>query len=94
MTKGLRYIGCVTNQKPETSGPIIYGMALSTPAHVVTDPAAALLRYQKRIGTRWRAHDTMLQAILTIAWLEAGAPPRTQAPPAARRRPGPGRSGR
>jgi hypothetical protein len=32
----------------------------------------ALARYHKRIGTRWRAHDTTTQAILTIAWLEGG----------------------
>jgi hypothetical protein len=69
----LRYLGCVTNQKyPETSPAIIYGVALSTPVHVVERLAAALIRYQKRIGTRWRAHDTTLQAILTIAWLEGG----------------------
>src|SRR5258705_311461 len=69
---GLRYCGCVTNQIPETSPPIIYGVALSTPVHVVAHLAQALIRYQKRIGTRWRAHDTTLQAILTIAWLEGG----------------------
>ena len=63
----------MTNQRnPETSPPIIYGMTLSTPVHVVQRLAAALTRYQKRIGTRWRAHDTTLQAILTIAWLEGG----------------------
>lgn len=62
----------MTNQKPETSGPIIYGVALSTPAHVVQALTAALLRHQKRIGTRWRAHDAVLQATLTIAWLEGG----------------------
>jgi hypothetical protein len=62
----------VKNTKPETSGPIIYGVALSTPAHVVRSLAAALRRYQKRIGTRWRAHDVTVQAILTIAWLEGG----------------------
>jgi hypothetical protein len=62
----------VTNQKAETSPPIIYGVALSTPVHVVEYLAAALTRYQKRIGTRWRAHDVTLQAILTIAWLEGG----------------------
>jgi hypothetical protein len=62
----------VTNQEPETSSPIIYGLALSTPAHVVRWLAAALARYQKRIGTRWRAHDTTTQAVLTIAWLEGG----------------------
>jgi len=68
----LRYIECVTKQRPETSGPIIYGLALSTPAHAVTFLAAALTRYRKRIGTRWRGYDTTLQAILTIAWLEGG----------------------
>jgi len=62
----------VTNQKAETSPPIIYGVALSTPVHVVERLVVALTRYQKRIGTRWRAHDTTLQAILTIAWLEGG----------------------
>jgi hypothetical protein len=62
----------VTNQEPETSGPIIYGLALSTPVHVVEHLASALTRYQRRIGTRWRAHDTTSQAILTIAWLEGG----------------------
>jgi hypothetical protein len=62
----------VTNQEPETSSPIIYGLALSTPVHVVQHLASALTRYQRRIGTRWRAHDTTTQAILTIAWLEGG----------------------
>lgn len=61
------------NQKrPETSPPIIYGVAMSTPVHVVEHLAAALIRYQKRIGTRWRAHSVTLQAVLTIAWLEGG----------------------
>ena len=62
----------MTNQDAETSGPIIYGVALSTPAHVVRTLAAALVRYQKRIGTRWRMHDATVQAVLTIAWLEGG----------------------
>ncbi|HET8658941.1 MAG TPA: hypothetical protein VFM55_08085 [Micromonosporaceae bacterium] len=63
----------MTNQKdPETSAPIIYGLALSTPRHVVENLASALTRYRKRIGTRWRAYDTTLQAVLTIAWLEGG----------------------
>jgi hypothetical protein len=62
----------VTNQDAETSAPIIYGVALSTPAHVVRSLAAALVRYRKRIGTRWRMHDATLQAVLTIAWLEGG----------------------
>jgi DDE superfamily endonuclease len=62
----------VTNQNPETSAPIIYGLALSTPVHVVQSLAAALTRYQKRIGTRWRTNDNTLQATLTLAWLEGG----------------------
>jgi hypothetical protein len=62
----------VTIQEPETSAPIIYGLALSTPVHVVAHLAAALTRHHKRIGTRWRAHDTRTQAILTLAWLEGG----------------------
>jgi hypothetical protein len=41
----------VTNQNPETSAPIIYGLALSMPAHVVERLAFALTRYQRRIGT-------------------------------------------
>jgi hypothetical protein len=32
----------------------------------------ALTRYQRRIGTRWRAHETRTQAILTLAYLEGG----------------------
>jgi len=62
----------VTNQKAETSAPIIYGLALSTPAHVVDMLVVALTRYQRRIGTRWRAHETRTQAILTLAYLEGG----------------------
>jgi len=62
----------VTNQQPEASGPIIYGVALSTPARVVDHLAVTLTRYRRRIGTRWRAHDTATQAILTCAWLEGG----------------------
>jgi hypothetical protein len=34
--------------------------------------AAALTRYRRRTGTRWRAHDATTQAILTCAWLEGG----------------------
>ena len=60
------------NPEPEASGPIIYGVALSTPAGVVDHLAATLTRYRRRIGTRWRAHDTTTQAILTCAWLEGG----------------------
>lgn len=62
----------MTIQEPETSAPIIYGLALSTPAHVVQHLAAALTRHHQRIGSRWRAHDTRTQAILTLAWLEGG----------------------
>jgi hypothetical protein len=62
----------VTNQNPETSAPIIYGLALSTPAHVVDKLVVALTRYQRRIGTRWRGHETRTQAILTLAYLEGG----------------------
>src|SRR6266545_3114566 len=69
---GLRNIGCVTNQRPETSTPIIYGLALATPARVVEYLARALTRYHKRIGTRWRAHEATTQAVLTVAWLEGG----------------------
>ena len=60
------------NQQPEASGPIIYGVALSTPVRVVDHLAVTLTRYRRRIGTRWRAHDTTTQAILTCAWLEGG----------------------
>ena len=62
----------MTNQNPETSTPIIYGLALSTPVHVVQFLAASLTRYQKRIGTRWRTNDNTLQATLTLAYLEGG----------------------
>ncbi len=62
----------MTNQNAETSAPIIYGLALSTPAHAVDRLVTALTRYQKRIGTRWRGHETRTQAILTLAYLEGG----------------------
>ncbi|WP_372451880.1 hypothetical protein [Catellatospora tritici] len=62
----------MTNQIPQASSPIIYGLSLSTPAHAVAALAIALTRYRKRIGTRWRAHDVATQAVLTIAWLEGG----------------------
>jgi hypothetical protein len=62
----------VTNQQPKTSDLIIYGLALSTPAHVVQWLTQALARYRNWVGTRWRAYDTTSQAILTIAWLEGG----------------------
>jgi DDE superfamily endonuclease len=60
------------NQNPQTSAPIIYGVALSTPAHVVRWLADALTRFRKRIGIRWRAYEVGTQAMLTIAWLEGG----------------------
>ena len=53
------------NPEPEASGPIIYGLALSTPAAVVSHLAVTLTRYRRRIGTRWRGYDTTTQAILT-----------------------------
>lgn len=62
----------MTNPKAEASAPIIYGLSLSTPAHVVDRLAEALTRYRKRIGTRWRAYDVRTQAVLTLAWLEGG----------------------
>ena len=34
--------------------------------------AAALGRYHRRIGSRWRAHELMTQAVLTLAYLEGG----------------------
>ena len=47
-------------------------MGLSAPADAVGRLAAALTGYQKRIGTRWRAHEVHTQAVLTIAWWEGG----------------------
>lgn len=34
--------------------------------------AVALTRYHRRTGTRWRAYEVTLQAVLTCAWLEGG----------------------
>jgi hypothetical protein len=62
----------VTNTQPEASEPIIYGLALSTPPRVVNDFTATLVRYHRRIGSRWRGHDVRLQAVLTLAYLEGG----------------------
>jgi len=63
----------VTNKEdPQASAPIIYGVALSTPAGVVDRLADALTRYRKRKGTRWRAYEVRVQAVLTLAWLEGG----------------------
>ncbi len=38
----------------------------------MADFAAALGRYHRRIGSRWRAHELMTQAVLTLAYLEGG----------------------
>jgi hypothetical protein len=66
-------IGSVTNNDAaEASAPIIYGLALKTPPSVVDNLAAVLSRYHRRIGSRWRAHDVRLQAVLTCAFLEGG----------------------
>ena len=54
------------------STPIIYGLALNTPAGIVDRFAATLTRYRQRIGSRWRAHDVTVQAVLTFAFLEGG----------------------
>jgi hypothetical protein len=62
----------VTNRYAEASAPIIYGLALSTPAFVVNRLVDALIRYRRRIGTRWRAYTPLDQAVLTCAWLEGG----------------------
>ncbi len=63
----------MTNKEdPQASAPIIYGVALSTPAGVVDRLADALTRYRKRKGTRWRAYEVRVQAVLTLAWLEGG----------------------
>ena len=60
------------NQQPGACEPIIYGVALKTPPRVVDDLVTALGRYHQRIGSRWRAHDVRLQAVLTLAYLEGG----------------------
>jgi hypothetical protein len=62
----------VTTTDTGASAPIIYGLALATPAHVVQRLADTLTRHHQRIGTRWRAYDVWLQAVLTCAWLEGG----------------------
>jgi hypothetical protein len=38
----------------------------------VHDVAAALARYHRRIGSRWRGHAAVTQAVLTCAYLEGG----------------------
>jgi len=60
------------NNSAEASAPIIYRLALRTPAHVVDTLVTALTRYHRRVGSRWRAHDVRLQAVLTLAYLEGG----------------------
>ena len=45
---------------------------MSTPPRVVDHLAAALARYHRRIGSRWRAHEPSKQAVLTCAFLEGG----------------------
>lgn len=62
----------VTTTDTGASGPIIHGLALNTPARVVEQLAATLTRYRRRIRSPWRAHDVMLQAVLTFAFLEGG----------------------
>jgi hypothetical protein len=62
----------VTNDQPGACGPIIYGVPLKTPPGIVADFTAALGRYHRRIGSRWRAHELMTQAVLTLAYLEGG----------------------
>ena len=62
----------MTNPDTGASAPIIYGLALATPARVVEQLAAALTRYRSRIKSSWRAHEARLQAVLTCAFLEGG----------------------
>jgi hypothetical protein len=49
----LWHISCVKNEEPEASGPIICGLALSTPAEVVHEVADMLTRYRRRIPGLW-----------------------------------------
>ena len=62
----------MTKTDTGASTPIIYGLALNTPAGILDRFAETLTRYRRRIGSRWRAHDVMLQAVLTFAFLEGG----------------------
>jgi DDE superfamily endonuclease len=62
----------VTIELAEASEPIVYGLALSTPATVVNRLAVALARHRKRIRSPWRLYSPLDQAILTCAWLEGG----------------------
>jgi hypothetical protein len=58
----------------EASAPIVYGLALKTPAHVIDGIVGALTRYHRRIRSRWHLHDFRLQAVLTCAFLEGDTP--------------------
>jgi hypothetical protein len=63
----------VTNSdSAEASAPIIYGLALRTPPSAVDSVAAALSRYRRRVGSRWRAHGVFTEAVLTFVFLEGG----------------------
>ncbi|WP_326590883.1 transposase family protein [Streptomyces brevispora] len=56
----------------EASAPLVYGLALKTPAGTVDRIVGALVRYHRRIGSRWQLHGFPLQAVLTCAFLEGG----------------------
>ncbi|MFB9578488.1 transposase family protein [Streptomyces yanii] len=56
----------------EASAPLVYGLALKTPAGTVDRIVGALVRYHHRIGSRWQLHGFPLQAVLTCAFLEGG----------------------
>jgi hypothetical protein len=62
----------MTNNKERASSPIIYGLSLSTPESAVRQLESALIRYHRRIGSKWSKHDMRLQAVLTCAFLEGG----------------------
>jgi len=70
--RGLQCFGCVTNKIPQASASIIHGLDRATPAHVVEKIDVALTQYQRRIGTRWRAHEIRIQAILALAYMDGG----------------------
>jgi DDE superfamily endonuclease len=69
-----RHRVCFVKNKTEARAcpPIIYGLALMTPAHVIDTLTRMLYRHRARIGSRWRGYDARLQAILTVAWLQGG----------------------
>ncbi|MER5699604.1 transposase family protein [Streptomyces mirabilis] len=56
----------------EASAPLVYGLALKTPAGTVDRIVGALVHYHHRIGSRWQLHGFPLQAVLTCAFLEGG----------------------